>query len=67
MYVCICRAVTERQIREAVQDGAHALKDLKHKLGIGRDCGLCVPCARNCLEEARHAQGKLGKGLHKPA
>ena len=67
MYVCICRAVTERQISEAVQGGARSLKDLKHQLGVARDCGLCAPCARTCIEEARHAQGKPGKGARKPA
>ena len=67
MYVCICRAVTERQISEAVQGGARTLKDLKHKLGVACECGLCAPCARTCIEEARCAQGKPGKGTHKPA
>lgn len=67
MYVCICRAVTERQINEAVQGGARTLKDLKSELGVACDCGLCAPCARACIEEARHSQGKPGKGANKPA
>lgn len=67
MYVCICRAVTERQIRQAVQGGARSLKDLKQMLDVGRECGLCAPCARTCIEEARHPQGKPGKGADKLA
>ncbi|HCZ14291.1 MAG TPA: (2Fe-2S)-binding protein, partial [Candidatus Accumulibacter sp.] len=34
MYVCVCRAVTDKHIRAAVQDGARTLKDLCHNLGI---------------------------------
>jgi bacterioferritin-associated ferredoxin len=52
MYVCICRAVRERQIREAAQGGAVSLHDLMRDLGLGTGCGKCVPTARNVLEEA---------------
>lgn len=53
MYVCVCRAVTEQHIREAVQDGARTLKDLCLNLGIIRDCGRCASCAYECLQDAR--------------
>ena len=39
MYVCVCQAVTDRQIREAAQGGARTLKDLRRDLGVTRDCG----------------------------
>ncbi len=42
MYVCICKAVTERQIEDAVARGAHCLKDLKHELGVASECGKCA-------------------------
>ena len=41
MYVCVCQAVTDRQIREAAQGGARTLKDLRRDLGVTRDCGRC--------------------------
>lgn len=56
MYVCICSAVTDRQIREAAQAGARTLKDLGRDLGVGRSCGLCASCARSCLESASEFQ-----------
>ena len=45
MYVCVCQAVTERQIREAAQGGARTLKDLRRDLGVSSDCGRCASCA----------------------
>lgn len=52
MYVCVCKAVTERQIREAALGGARTLKDLRRDLGVTSDCGRCATCARECLKEA---------------
>lgn len=54
MYVCVCKAVTDRQIREAALGGARTLKDLRRDLGVTSDCGRCASCARDCLKEAHH-------------
>ena len=64
MYVCICSAVTDRQIREAAQAGARTLKDLGRALGVGQCCGLCAPCARSCLEAANESQGCPAQAGH---
>jgi bacterioferritin-associated ferredoxin len=53
MYVCVCNAVTERHIHEAVQEGAKTVKHLKETLGVGSECGRCVTCAKACLKEAK--------------
>ena len=52
MYVCVCRAVTERQIEAAVKDGARHLRDLRTELGIIEDCGRCARCAKQCMDKA---------------
>lgn len=65
MYVCICRAVTDNHIHEAVQGGARTLKDLRRDLGIASDCGRCASCARECLQEACGGK-KPGKGKLRP-
>lgn len=67
MYVCVCQAVTDRQIREAAQEGARTLKDLRRDLGVTRDCGRCASCARECLQEAYDGDAKPGKTLRKAA
>ena len=51
MYVCLCHAVTEKQISEAVAQGAKCMKDLRATLGITVTCGKCASCARDCLKQ----------------
>ena len=41
MYVCICLAVTDRQVRQAIDGGACTRKQLIEYLGVGRVCGKC--------------------------
>lgn len=52
MYVCVCNAVTDGQIREAVCNGACTLRQLHAALGVASRCGRCAECARDVLEEA---------------
>lgn len=61
MYICVCHAVTDRQIRQAVESGARNLKDLRRELGVARDCGRCASCAHECLKEAHDKGQKPGK------
>jgi bacterioferritin-associated ferredoxin len=49
MIVCVCKAVSDRQIRNAVNEGATSLRDLRRELGIGSCCGKCVPEAKMAL------------------
>lgn len=58
MYVCVCRAVTERQIRDAAHAGARTLKDLQRILGVANECGQCAAAARQCLAEARRERSQ---------
>jgi bacterioferritin-associated ferredoxin len=49
MIICVCKAVSDRHIRTAVNDGATCLRDLSRELGVGTCCGKCVPEARATL------------------
>lgn len=53
MYVCICRQVTDRDIHQAVAQGACRMRDLRTQLGVGEQCGKCACCAHGVLKEAR--------------
>lgn len=52
MYVCICRAVTDKRIVQAVGQGATTLKDLRERTQLGTCCGKCVPQAYQLLKDA---------------
>jgi bacterioferritin-associated ferredoxin len=41
MIVCICKALTDRQIDAAVEAGAHTAEALAEATGAGTDCGFC--------------------------
>ncbi|MBL8413201.1 MAG: (2Fe-2S)-binding protein [Propionivibrio sp.] len=58
MYVCVCKAITDHQIREAAQNGALTLDDLRRDLGIASECGNCAAYARQLLEETIENQCK---------
>ena len=51
MYVCVCNAVTEREIRQAVECGATRMRQLKRDLGVASNCGKCAPCAYAVLRD----------------
>lgn len=53
MYVCICNAVTDKQIRRAVHDGCDSMRELRMELGVAGCCGKCAPDARALLLDAR--------------
>jgi bacterioferritin-associated ferredoxin len=49
MYVCVCRAVTDSQIREAMGEGACSMRELRQRLGVASECGRCSQCALSIL------------------
>ena len=63
MYVCVCKAVTERQILSAAESGAQTLHDLRRCLGVASECGRCARHAHQMLRELhgscpQHCQAK---------
>ncbi len=64
MYVCVCKAVTEREVHEAIRDGARSLRDLRTDLGIIEECGRCAGCARQCLRDAEARDTAASHTLH---
>lgn len=49
MYVCICNAISDRQIQETVAAGATSLGDLQNQLGVATCCGCCAELASSYL------------------
>ena len=55
MIVCVCRRVSDHQIRQAAAEGAVSLECLQFELGVATQCGRCADCATQVLCEARAA------------
>ena len=49
MFVCVCNAITEAQVRESVAGGAHTLEALQLETGLGSCCGTCTDVAQSYL------------------
>jgi len=60
VYVCICSAVTEREVAVAVADGCRTLRDLRETLDVGRCCGRCTGHAREVLDATLGAPAASG-------
>ena len=53
MYVCLCKGVTDRQIKAAINDGACSMGHLRKTLGVASQCGKCSTSARELLQAAQ--------------
>ena len=51
MYICICNAITDRDIVRAAEGGVRSADDLAMALGVGLGCGRCKSCAKSLLIE----------------
>ena len=70
MYVCVCRGITNNDIRKAVEDGCESFSELKSETGISMQCGTCSQLAEIEFEMAHrgwrtstHRKVQLGKPL----
>jgi bacterioferritin-associated ferredoxin len=52
MVVCHCRALTDRDVRAAIDDGARSVPDLARTCGAARDCGGCRFALKDLLADA---------------
>jgi len=62
MYICLCKNVTCKDIRNAADQGARNMRDLSQRFGIGTQCGKCVRCAHNLLKDCavnNNLQGEM--------
>ncbi|MGB2682434.1 MAG: (2Fe-2S)-binding protein, partial [Candidatus Competibacter sp.] len=59
MYLCVCKAISDQQIRQAVQEGDRTMGDLGIRFGIGIECGKCVDSVRELLESCLAAPPEL--------
>ncbi len=59
MYVCLCKAVTDSDIHEAVNGGVRTMRQLARQTGCSSNCGRCAVTAAEILGQAT-ARGASG-------
>jgi bacterioferritin-associated ferredoxin len=61
MLVCICNAVSEGRIREAIREGAATFDALQARLAVATCCGKCADdtCALLAEETLAHRGAAL--------
>ena len=42
MFVCLCKAVSDKAIKQQIAMGTSTMRELKASLGVGSQCGKCV-------------------------
>lgn len=53
MYICICNAIREGELRQAAKNCAGGVEQVYACLGKKPDCGCCLDDAEDILSEER--------------
>jgi bacterioferritin-associated ferredoxin len=64
MFVCHCRAVSDRAVRAAVEAGDRTIEELGRSCGAGTDCGGCHEVLAELLEPREHELVSAGADVH---
>lgn len=52
MYVCLCKGITDKDIKEAVRNnGVGSLRELKQLMPLGSQCGTCTKVAQTIIDD----------------
>ncbi|WP_421021598.1 (2Fe-2S)-binding protein, partial [Klebsiella pneumoniae] len=53
MYLCSCKAVTDGQIKRAVEDGCATWKELVRLTHVSTQCGSCGIQTKKCFDDCK--------------
>lgn len=67
MLVCVCRGVSDREVREVLARGASTLRDVGRACGAGTDCGSCRDLLRSMLASCTPQGRDAPPGTARPA
>ncbi|MFB9885293.1 (2Fe-2S)-binding protein [Balneatrix alpica] len=51
MLVCVCKRVSDRDVKSLHEQGVTSIEALSTHTGLGSCCGRCKPCAEDLLNE----------------
>lgn len=55
MYICICKAVSDRTIKGIIQSGARSVDDVGRVCGAGTHCGGCRHAVQELISRTVHS------------
>ena len=60
MYVCVCNAYRDTEIRAVAQNGVRCAKKAYQELGNGPQCGRCLTFAQGLIDGIHEDQPRGG-------
>jgi len=51
MFICLCKGVTDTQIKQSIQNGANSLREVRRQLGVASQCCKCLAEAKALIDE----------------
>jgi bacterioferritin-associated ferredoxin len=63
MLVCICNGITDKDIENAIHEGATGFGDVRSSLGVGGCCGQCASYAKE-LVKSTISQLQISQNFH---
>ena len=52
MFVCLCNAVTDKDIKEAVlNEGIGHIRELRERMSIANQCGKCTRLTQQIIDD----------------
>ncbi|MGB3134559.1 MAG: (2Fe-2S)-binding protein [Candidatus Macondimonas sp.] len=67
MYVCLCRAVTDRDVEQAVACGHTTLPALQATLGVATGCGRCRNHVHQMLQKTPESPFSASSSFQPPS
>ncbi len=62
MYVCLCHALSDRQIKELAGNGVRSAAKVYQHFGVRPRCGKCVSHVRDLVRDGQSAVTVSGCG-----
>ena len=57
MYICVCNAINDRKIEDALAAGACSVARIYKHHGCAPKCGKCIPLIRERVQETHLSSG----------
>ena len=56
MYICICNAICDKKINQAIDSGHRKVKDVYSACGAKPKCGTCANDIKNMIDDRKELQ-----------